>query len=134
MTQDWQDCPDCKGSEIVGYKRGVKCLTCNGKGLVETNDGWQDCATMKSVVEAMERGDEIEVQEFDGTWTKWEGSIWSKTRRFRCRPAKPKTKTVVMRECLMKYSYGYEYVWFGGNPGVYFVRYTGNERTEEVPV
>ena len=27
-------CPDCFGSEFVGYKRGVRCSTCNGTGLI----------------------------------------------------------------------------------------------------
>lgn len=28
-------CPRCSGSEFVGYKRGVRCTTCNGTGRVE---------------------------------------------------------------------------------------------------
>lgn len=32
--EDRIDCPSCKGSEIIGEKRGIKCLTCNGRGTV----------------------------------------------------------------------------------------------------
>lgn len=31
-TEVYVDCMDCKGSERPGWKRGVKCLTCNGDG------------------------------------------------------------------------------------------------------
>ena len=99
-----------------------------------TQDNWQDCPTMKSVVEAMERGDEF--QRWDGCdWVIWGGTYWSIDMKIRCRPAKPKTKTVVMREAFFWYGLYGIYSWDtreqSNRHG--FIRYTGNERTEEVP-
>jgi hypothetical protein len=34
-AQEPMPCPDCFGSEIQGFKRGVRCATCNGTGEVE---------------------------------------------------------------------------------------------------
>lgn len=106
-----------------------------------TQDNWQDCPTFQSVAEAKKRGDEIETNHGHAdVFSPWGGSVWEKQWKFRCRPAKPKTKTVVFKEYVVRFSF--PPVWFIVEceaervediyPGQKY-KATGNERTEEVP-
>ena len=98
---------------------------------------WKDCSSLQDLAAAQARGDEIEIATLGGQWLSWVGHTWNCEWKFRCRPAKPKTKTVVLREALMLYTVGgYTYVWYSTSEAESwgtFIRWTGGERTEEVP-
>lgn len=104
-----------------------------------TQDNWQDCPTFESVAEAKKRGDYIEYitdeenykyEEFK-PWDTSKG--WFSTYEFRCRPAKPKTKTVVFQELEITYAPWTFITVFVPKDFIIECRYTGNERIEEVP-
>jgi uncharacterized Zn finger protein (UPF0148 family) len=60
QAQKPMHCPDCFGSEIQGYKRGVRCATCNGTGEVEQQAQSAEVDQLKAALEkARDALDEI---------------------------------------------------------------------------
>ena len=91
-------------------------------------DNWQDCPTIEDVVEAKKRGDEIECRRpSSDSWERWVKEDWFGSWKYRCRPAKPMVKTVVMREIeVMQHNLKIRMF-------VSALKFTGNEREEVVP-
>jgi hypothetical protein len=96
---------------------------------------WTELKTLQDIAAAHVRGDEIEVFGLDGDWVVWSGGSWCAGNPYRSRPRK-RTKTVVLREFLAAGPYGRHYHWTDTPKNVehmeWFVRWTGNERIEEV--
>ena len=69
---------------------------------------WTELKTLQDVAAAVDRDDEIEVL-FDADWEAWDTCYYA-SRRYRSRPKK-KVKQIVLREALMRSSYGYYTRW-----------------------
>lgn len=57
-----QDCPKCKGSEIRGFKRGVKCSACDGTGEAAPQGGrwkWVPEEPTDAMVDATHHGQPV---------------------------------------------------------------------------
>lgn len=92
-----EDCSSCKGSEILGEKRGVKCLTCNGRGTVAVEAPPAKAAEVREPLSdvrklfehwyygegtppahAFERGSDGESYKYMNTqsaWVAWQGAV-----------------------------------------------------------
>ena len=89
---------------------------------------WQDCPTFQSVAEALDRGDEIACRRPSRDfWELWVKEDWFESWKYRCLPAKPKVKTVVMREIEVT-RHNLKMRMFVSD-----LTFTGNKREEEVP-
>jgi hypothetical protein len=95
---------------------------------------WKDLPTLQDVAAAQAAGEEIELYyKFSETWHPWDGTIWEAQSKYRSRPVL-KTRTIVLREAVCRALQGpYWLSWFSEEPEHVFVKWTGNERTEEVP-
>lgn len=69
---------------------------------------WTELKTLQDVAAAQARGDEIRFYAGDSAWEIWEAEVWCDDIKYRSRPVKPKTKTVVMREAVFR-SMGRDY-------------------------
>ena len=99
---------------------------------------WTELRNLQDVAAAQARGDEIEYKFNPAVeeWYPWVDKLgWAKTWFLRSRPRK-RTKTIVIREWLSLLHGCYTYFWTSesdASKSSSFIRWTGNERTEEVP-
>lgn len=73
---------------------------------------WRELRTIQEVAAAQANDEEIEhFGAISELWRPWDTKIWSGNGLYRSRPRK-QTKTVVLREGLMRSSSGYYTQWF----------------------
>ena len=96
---------------------------------------WKDCSSLQELAAAQARGDDImEWRESSGHT--WNGTVWGQWNQYRCRPAKPATKTVTLRKALLRDSDGRYYTSEGScsyKNDRFFVCWLGDPYIVEVP-
>ncbi len=96
---------------------------------------WRELKTLQEVAEAQKNGEEIE-RNYGGGWKPWAGKAWDSGSCYHSRPRK-KTKTIVLREALMRNSIGGYWIDLrttDAEAGTFFIRWLDTPPREiEVP-
>ncbi len=97
---------------------------------------WRDLPTIQEVAAAQAAGDEIHRDAGTG-FMGWDGTYWASNWKFRSRPRKPATKTIVLRRALLNGNGEYTATAFSDfdwSENEYFVMWLPGEESYEVPV